>query len=489
MPLLGGLFSKKNRSPLKHDNYAASNAHSSKELDSALSSPTLTASSYVTPERTLPSYPNASNLLHPDSARERLSHDAHAPGFSSSPPAPTSGGNRLRLFGRKKSATVAQALNVASVPDISSKAYTTPPRSAQQNRATTDGGGAETDPTDFRRLRPPPSRSAIFAAYGEPNGALSTRSLPTDGFTGSESSLPIQTPSPPMPKRPSLFAWNKQTSSPSTSSPKSPPQESARPFDLTDSPGSPDNSFNLKSFRHIRPPSPPPTNGSNISLSAPIPRPRGASVNSDASQRISVAAFREAQARRSLAGSPSPSFRSPSPVPDVPSSSIPDAHHRPRPARSTPSMPAQRRRSSMAIASTTESDDDSSEEADSEDDRYPGNTHSPLDNRKRPGKPRAKSEAGHGDTSSKRTAPPLPTRAPRSHSGHTFAPAPRPVTQYNLQDEEKKAEVPPRSQSSLGLYGGVRQRASVSTSALSPSAAAKRASVLAASNADLGICE
>ncbi|KAJ3498650.1 hypothetical protein NLJ89_g10193 [Agrocybe chaxingu] len=351
---------------------------------------------------------------------------------------------------------------------------------------------SDTDPPDLRRLRPPPSRSAIFGAYGDPGSALSTRSLPNETSL-TTSNTPPSPPSAQPHKRPSLFPWTKSSSSATSLPPTSPSKSLPH---VLDSPSNADNgSFNLKSFRHIRPPSPTrSTNGSNASLAAPIPRPRGTSINSDASQRISVAAFREAQARRSMAGSPSPSFRDPSPARGAPGRSMtPEdriGRSSPRPSRSTPSMPKagvqQRRRSSLAVGTTSESEAESSGEEDSDDETMrSGNRASQLDRFSRPGKARAKSEAGHGGGASsstfRRNDAPAPQRAPQSHLGHSIAPSRSEVPQ-----SAKQAEIPPRSQSSLSHNGGLRNRASVSTSALTPSAAAQRANALVASNANAG---
>lgn len=493
MPILGGLFSRKNKSTSSSRGDDRSDSlHSTvvSDYDPGLS-PTST-SSYVTPNRAVPSQPNASNLLHPDSARQNYAY--RSPLIASPTPSTSStGGSRLRLpFGRKKSATA--QLNPSSI-DPPRKSFQAPPR-PQQDRSSTDTDGAE-----LRRLRPPPSRSAIFAAYGDPNSALSTRSLPNDTspFALSES-LP---PTPP-PKK-NLFGWGKNHANPSpTPSPTRLDGGSiANGYqDLAGSPTSQDSSsFNLRSFRHVRPPSP---TGSNASLALPVPRPRprGESVNSDSAQRISVAAFREAQARRSQAGSPSPSFRSTSPAPGLPNQSramTPDGAGRnsPRPSRSASHMPSQqqqRRRSSMAIQSTSDSDPSaSSSEEDSEDETaQPGNrTHRALNTPGVPGRTKAKSEVGHGRhapvLSSKSSDFPLPPRGPSSHVGHSYSPAP---DASRVDENRKVPQSPSRPQSTLSVYStNLRPRASVSTSAITPSSAAKRASILAATNSRLGSSE
>ncbi|KAF9486438.1 hypothetical protein BDN70DRAFT_869980 [Pholiota conissans] len=493
MTLLGGLFSRKHKpSPRSSADDHASREYSApvSDPDSALSSP----SSYVTPARSLPSNPNASNLLHPDSARHN--YPQNVPPTLSSPTMSTStnassGSSRLRLFGRKKSAVAETYPSTSPEPTRRSFQITSRPDQARTS--------SEIDSTD-RRLRPPPSRSAIFAAYGDPNSALSTRSLPTE-TTGSPPNFNSLTPPPPVPpKKSSIFAWGKHNANATSPASDSLSRVQTSPLSTQQDPlGSPNSldggsSFNLRSFRHVQPHSP---TGSNVSLTPPIPRrPRGESVNSDASQRISVAAFREAQARRSQAGSPSPSFRSESPAPHLRGKS-PDAlrvNNAPRPSRSTSHIPSQqqqqRRRSSMAINTTSDSDSaaSSSEEDSEDDDARPGRRVALSFNRVgKAGKTKAKSEIGHGfatKTTSRTSDFPLSTRVPNSHVGHSFSPAPSSSQQsVNRVDEHNKSgDVPPRSQSGLGV---TRQRASVSASAISPSMAAKRASIVAASNVRL----
>lgn len=71
--------------------------------------------------------------------------------------------------------------------------------------------------------------------------------------------------------------------------------------------------------------------------------------------------------------------------------------------------------------------------------------------------------------------------APRSQSSHILTsqfPGPG-----KRNDDGPSGGAIPRSQSSLGFSAGAsRPRATVSTSAISPSAAAKRASIIAAAN-------
>jgi len=118
-------------------------------------------------------------------------------------------------------------------------------------------------------------------------------------------SLPA--PQSKQPSKGGLFSWARprgRTKSKATlpdPSLHSPPVLTLPPTDL---------SFDLKSFRHVSSPETTPPSSSTPPNTSPRPRPphpRGDSTASDPSQRISVAAFREAQARRSTADSPVPS--------------------------------------------------------------------------------------------------------------------------------------------------------------------------------------
>ncbi|KAF8913153.1 hypothetical protein CPB84DRAFT_1841556 [Gymnopilus junonius] len=484
MPLLSGLFSRKHKASAhsKRDEPTDSIYSTPSELDSPHSSPT--TSSYVNPP-----HPNSRSFLHPDSARETSPRNVYSPAMSSTPS--SSNGGKLRLFGRKKPALPGSDATNNPSPEVGSKNFSTSPRPTQPSRTSTD-----TESVEVRRMRPPPSRSAIFAAYADPSSALSTRSLPNDPSSLSSAAVDLSPASQHSQKRPSLFPWTKQSSSSPTSSRFNDSTSNlARDLPVTQTSPDASHSFNLKSFRHVRPPSPTRSNASNVSLTPPVvPRPRGASVNSDSSQRISVAAFREAQARRSLAGSPSPSFRSPSPAPAIPG----EETARPRPARSSPSIPdatkQRRRRSSMALAYTSNSDSSQSESGESEDEFVQpksGTRQSAFDRPGRVDKGRAKSELGHGlnaEAYNRMNDRTRPSHATKSHVGHSFSPSPssRDVPTPRSDEDKKLPEMPPRSQSSLSHYAvGVRQRSSVSTSALTPSAAAKRASILASSNTNL----
>ena len=458
MPFLGGLFSRKSKSSprSKRDDHPASSMYTS-ELDSALSSPT---TSYVTPDTSIPSHPNARNLLHPDSTHELPSSSVY-PSLSST--GTTSTGKKLRLpFTRKKATLPRSDLSIGSSPNVNSPNFNSSPQSANNSRQSTSALVSRTDPEDLRRLRPPPSRSAIFAAYGDPTNNLSIRSLPDETPVVSKLSFPSPSPLPQSSKKTSLFSWSKGTSN---SSPRSPLRDPTKPTLGPVLPTGPDSgsSFNLKSFRHIRAPSSSRSNASNVSLALPVPRPRlrGESINSDSSQRISVAAFREVQARRSLAGSPSPSFRAPSPVPAFPSPST---------STSSPQNEIQPRgRQSSMLLYTSDSDSSTSSDDGTEDEtikRRPGVSHSGHNNYERKNKGKAKSEMGHKNGSRDSA------RAPRSHSGHSCQPS----AKTRSGTSGNGLDFSPRSQSSLGHNAPApKSQASVSTTASSSFATVKLA--------------
>ncbi|KAF9039662.1 hypothetical protein BDZ89DRAFT_372645 [Hymenopellis radicata] len=394
MPLLG-MFAKKSKQGKSSDVRSMTSAESGTE--SPLESPTTTE--YVRPDKSLPSSPNGRSHLHPQDAM-RLPHNSIYPTAGM----PVASSSKLRLpFGRKKGSAGSTFSNSNDGHD---------PR--------TSIGGVSV--SDAELLVPRPS----FAAYSDPHKGLSTRSLPTN---------PDYTP-PRHQKRP-FFNWSKSTNS----TPSKPALQNAKP-NLSPPLLSPDSSsFNLKSFRHVRPPSPTRSVSSTTSLTPPIPpaaRPRGASTASDSSQRISVAAFREAQARRSAAGSPVPSLRSSSPH-GMPIRS-PSPHGMPmhssgsNPRGGRPVHAPAPRRSSRYM-----SDSDESEEEEESDDEY-GQDEASLSRKRtvtqrRPGNqmynPNTRSEMGHGS-----------------------------------RDDEDVPTITPRSP---------RQRASLSTSALAPSPAAQRA--------------
>jgi len=500
MPLLGGLFTRKNKNKQDAQSLATTGSNTADDFSSNVSSPT---TSYVIADKSSPSSPNGKGNFHAGPSRDNpRSHVYLSPPPSSSSPASSS---RLRLpFTRKKSAIGETEVSAKSTPSVNDDHFYTAPQPAYSGRLSTSSATSEVNFSDGRRLRPPPSKSAIFAAYADPQSALSTHSLPNHGPFARSSSPSSPPPVPqlgsPPSKRPSLFHWSK-TSTPPTSKKSQLHDAKILPNLTQNKPSSPtsadSSSFNLKSFRHMRPPSPTRSDTSHISFSTPIPRPRGPSVNSDSSQRISVAAFREAQARRSFVESPSPSpGRSPSPMPQVlaHSSDASRAGLGPRPSRSSPQIQGntQRRKSGAPVGYTSESDESpsSDEEDESENDTLGRQrTVTTRTNntvvRDQMGKKKAKSDMGHGTTY------PSPLRqderspncqaSPRLHLSHGWTPQPG----GTCNDGENPL---PRSQSSLGVFGeGSRPRASVSTSALAPSAAAKRASIIASDNASTGI--
>lgn len=436
MPLLGRLFAKKNKVSPRAEILDDDNAHSPTFAPTTTVSndSNHTASSYVTPDINVPSHPNAKSLLHLGRGREQ----------GSTTPV-TSGGGGLRFFRRKKSSIPTPELLASSASDVNSRtAFDSPQRSVLSLSRTSDVGK---DPTELRRQRPPLSRSAIFAAYADNGSSFSTRSLPESTLRSSSPQSPASpSPSPALPqKRPSLLAWAKPLSHSSSNTGSNVDVSLRTPSERSDSPGD-WNSFNLKSFRHIGSASP---NQREVCLSPPIPRPRGTSMHSDSSQRISVAAFREAQARRSQTGSPVPSPIDSS-LPSIPSASSPviksegrHPGHGPRYSRSSAALvDSRQRRSSIVVPSTSETDSDGES-------IYNGKS------RQLPGR-KAQSELGHGsmvtESSFKRAnALAQASRASRSNLGHGHSSsASRPLTNYG--EVLKRPEFSRRSQSSLGLY-------------------------------------
>ncbi len=216
---------------------------------------------------------------------------------------------------------------------------------------------------------------------------------------------------------------------------------------------------------------------------------------SDTSQRISVAAFREAQARRSSTNlnnqSPSPSIR-PVTLAD-PSNSTSDLRP-PRPPRAArpAASPARNQRSQSTYSAAVSSGEDhptSSEEEDSDSgDQSPSRSRSRLSRQRTITKQtynRARSDLGHGSSGyalSDRPSHHQQSTSTRSEIGHG-APEPRVASPFRTGpppssfQKSSSATVGTRSHS---LYK--RERGSYSTSELTPSAAAARASVAAAAN-------
>ncbi|OAX35404.1 hypothetical protein K503DRAFT_723070 [Rhizopogon vinicolor AM-OR11-026] len=323
-------------------------------------------------------------------------------------------------------------------------------------------------------IPPPPPKSSIFAMYHDQN-ANSAHSL----LNESESTLPcflsdtpskVSTaspstqPSPPLNKKSGgIFSWARER----TKSKPSPPPATITALP-TPSPAPGDN-FNLKAFRHVRPESLAlPDHRLDADLPPPParPRPRGDSVASDSSQRISVAAFREAQARRSCTNSPVPSFRPPSidtlrvennsrkrastvSTPTV--NDFPPHTHR---SSTTPQLSIRTSRYSSALdtSESDESEDDDDEEVDSD------------------GEPI--------NPSRKSTVTRRSTMRSRSGAGHTV-----PDVQTQRPDPPRWSQSDNAQLRQPDSVTAVRMRASASTSALTPNAAARRASILASANA------
>lgn len=528
---LMGLFSKKQKS--KNGGPGTSNS-SSAPSESSLSPTT----EFVSVDKVLPSSPNGRSVVRTD--RLQVPGSTVYPSLVATPSASTS---KLRLpFHRKRSNAAGSSTSVATSALSQSPSYSPQPPylSRKSMSAASDVDTLESRSPSLRpHLRPPPSKSAIFAAYGDPQ-ARSTRSLPTE-----RDIHPQPSPSPPVPpKKPHFFHWSKsQPNSPPTVAtvpsphilpkikPKTEPKAKSKTkpeITLDDITPTDTSSFNLKSFRHVRAPSPTPSHhhanatSSTISLSSPVPprRPRGESVASNSSQRISVAAFREAQARRSLAGSPVPSFLSPSPLlPPTPrAASRPNSPRgSPQPnSRSQPNVPKippsnNRVSTGQTVSSRTYTSDSDSSEASSEEEEESESDHrqshafltgEPLTRRRRTitqrsssngpevipssedlrartrAKGRAQSEMGHGFMETQRRNE--PPHAPRAQSTYTMLSSP------NTDGDNFKA-VSNANGSRSSMFGtNNRSRASVSTSALTPSAAAKRASVLVAANSNAG---
>ncbi|KAK2464895.1 hypothetical protein APHAL10511_002971 [Amanita phalloides] len=394
--------------------------------------------------------PTAPTSLGDSSAQASTSSSVY-PSIASSPSAPsTASTSKLRLpFSRKRLSPPNPArTSTTSVNTAESHSVPHPPFvDRERNSIVSDG-----ELSDVRRLRPPPSKSAIFAAYADPSSALSTRSLPNDAqqpFSLQDpdnSSQHSEAPSRPTSSKKSFFSWAKAVSPAPVAKTKSKSPSPSQPardptaVDLSNS------SFNLKSFRHVGPSSPP---ESQVSLAvpnpSPLPRPRGQSVgHADSSQRISVAAFREAQARRSMADSPVPSLRSSSPFGTPQEQSGPASPRLSMLRSSTSHLDGRKSRRGSASdsdADTSASQDESEDESDNE--------HTLTHRNRWNGKVKAKSEMGHASTKAVNTETRL--------------------------DISSRA----RPQPSLAQSGNYhRQRASMSTSAATPSAAAKRASIL-----------
>jgi hypothetical protein len=448
MPLLAGIFSKRDRQSGARGATSNLNVPTTPTSTASISSGTVVSSEpdYVFPDKSLKSLPAAvytgpaaassSKLKLP--FRRRHVHQPHVSGTSPS---------------------------VFSLND-------SPPRTSG---VVSDSG---------HDLPPSPPKPFFFGVYHDPS-INSTLSLPNEN-TRHQSGL--DTPSvvarneihsappssssstPPNTKKSSgLFSWARERTK---SKPAPPPATIAAP--PVPSP-SPRENFNLKAFRHVRSESPtPPAEVSNAELPLPParPRPRGDSVASESSQKISVAAFREAQARRSRANSPVPSFRPPSSLDTLRAENMArqrastvstptgSEHHLSFNRNSTaPPLSILINRTSSALDTST-SESDESEESDEEvdSDGVPIKPSRKRTVTRRPG-PRSRSDAGHATTAS---------NAQVQRPDH-----PRWSKSDNVQLRQPDN------------MAAVRARASASTSALTPNTAACRASTLAAANASV----
>ena len=284
-------------------------------------------------------------------------------------------------------------------PDASSSKMKMPFRRSKSkvNLATTDMPSSPqfTQSESPHSPLTPPRKSGVFGGYGNSGNALSTKSLPAVNHARSESHETVKTTVPASVGKTSaggIFSWAR-----SRKKSKAPPPPT--PSELIE------ESFNLRSFRHVSSPDTAPSLEDTTPLELPParPRPRGDSVASDSSQRVSVAAFREMQARRSQAGSPTPQptsrpstqvdrhLRSGSPSVHSPAPS--DSRNRPRSRSVAPRMAA---RASTLRSPKLDSDSDS--------DHGP----SPLSVQWK-----SKSELGHSSLPDRRpTDPPPATTSP-----------------------------------------------------------------------------
>ena len=263
----------------------------------------------------------------------------------------------------------------------------------------------------------PPNKSAAFGGYGDSGNPLFTKSLPNVNHARSESHETVKTTTPASAGKKSggLFSWARSRK-------KSKPPPPPMPSEIKD------QSFNLRSFRHVGGPETllAPDNATPLELPPVRPRPRGGSVASDSSQRVSVAAFREMQARRSQAGSPTPQSSSrpstqidshlrsgsPSLKPPVPSTS--NSYSQPR-GRSVP--PRISPRTSTLRSSPTNSKSDSDSDSD----------HGPLSLSVQW---RSKSEVGHSSS-------------PDQRPFNSLSPSPQLRQQRSTSDASRLGKKPP----------------------------------------------
>jgi hypothetical protein len=413
--------------------------------------------------------------------------------LSSSSNAASTSTTKLKMPFRRKQTASSKLTNIPSHPP------TVPPKGPHKS-------SVESSVSDSPSLLPPPSRSAIFGSYADPHSASSTRSLPQgvpaiqprrssrdvpqmyETMSNPDSHTAFTTPQSKQPGKGGLFSWARPRAR--TKSKPSQPDSSLSYAPRLTLP--PPDSFNLKSFRHVTIPTPEtPSSGSPSDKDPPPrPRPRGGSQASDSSQRISVAAFREAQARRSATNSPVPSLpgdrdsfppgqvrnRKRSALATPPSTTT--AGSQPRsPQPSTSQMRSPPTRSSIAplyfSVSTTSSEYSEEEESESEEEA----TLTPRRRRTITSRS-AQSEAGF------RSSPVLSYGASRSDIGHGPMPGilnrPSPSPRNNANNSPNPSGSGNRSRTS-SVYS--RTRVSLSTSALVPAAATKRAPAVSRNSA------
>ena len=335
----------------------------------------------------------------------------------------------------------------------------------------------------------PLSRPSVFPSFHDTVAApTSVRSLPPEARSRPDPSAKLKPESPEASKSGSgLFAWSHRERKKSKVTNPDPGTPTLPPLPI--------ESFNLKSFRHVQPERSPDsptasnanssqmTNGSFLSATA---RPRGNSVvSTDSAQRISVAAFREAQARRSSTNVAGllPSSRPVSRADSVDSDTTP-----PRPPRGTRPPLSVARYSTASPASpsgaSSSSDASSTEEDSDSEDGSPSRSRSRL-SRQRTITKRSygtKSDLGHSNPGPSRSSHHQQTTSTRSELGHES-------TSQTMHVSPSRGPPPSSFQKSSNTLVGTRslsiyrrQRASYSTSELTPNAAAQRASTLAAVN-------
>ncbi|KAG2153575.1 uncharacterized protein EDB93DRAFT_225128 [Suillus bovinus] len=442
MPLLAGIFAKREKQSGPRSAQSNLNVPTTPTSRVSLSSGTVTSSEpdYVFPDKSLKFLPAA----------------AYAGSAAAS-------SSKLKLPFRRRHVhqphVASTSTNIFSLND-------SPPR-AHISSVVSDSGHDISPPKPSFGIYHDPSINSTHSLPHEPTRRqypLDTPSVIARNQIHSAPPSSSSTTPPHVKKSGGLFSWARERTK---SKPAPPPATIAAPS--TSSP-SPRENFNLKAFRHIRSESPTSlidVPDVELPLPPPRPRPRGDSVASDSSQKISVAAFREAQARRSRANSPVPSFRLPSSLDTLRVENMPrqrastvstptgSEHHLPLNRNSTAlPLPIPTNRTSSVLDTSSSESDDYDEEVDS--DGVPIKPSRKGTVTPRPGS-RSWSDAGHAHiTSNAQARRPEPARWSKSDN-------------VQLRQSDNIA--------------AVRARASASTSALTPNAAALRASTLASANA------